>query len=169
MASKGQLFCVTIQVNSFLGKSFFPSQPSRSDGVPLFPWPNGISCASASPGCHGAVYFPSLSLAFNVINPAPVVCMVLEGGWEGGGTSLACPSPGLSTPLLAPLSVERDRLGFLGVDKRTNGWDVLRVSENVEYMFSIQWSISRPPLRLVKFTLSLIWDDYLGKCSPQLF
>lgn len=45
----GQLLCVTIQVNSFLGKCFFLSLPRRRDGVPLFPRPNGISRASATP------------------------------------------------------------------------------------------------------------------------
>lgn len=46
---RGQLLCVTIQVNSFLGKCFFLSLPRRRDGVPLFPRPNGISRASATP------------------------------------------------------------------------------------------------------------------------
>lgn len=31
------------------GKMCFRSQPRRRDGVPLFPWPNGISRASATP------------------------------------------------------------------------------------------------------------------------
>lgn len=83
----GQLLCVTIQVNSFLGKCFFLSLPRRRDGVPLFPRPNGISRASATPAVT--------VLSTSHLSSGPLMWLTRSlwskwfwnggwAGWEGG-------------------------------------------------------------------------------------
>lgn len=79
----GQLLCVTIQVNSFLGKCFFLSLPRRRDGVPLFPRPNGISRASATPAVT--------VLSTSHLSSGPLMWLIhslwskwfWNGGWAG--------------------------------------------------------------------------------------
>lgn len=80
---RGQLLCVTIQVNSFLGKCFFLSLPRRRDGVPLFPRPNGISRASATPAVT--------VLSTSHLSSGPLMWLIhslwskwfWNGGWAG--------------------------------------------------------------------------------------